>query len=106
MNKKTTLILVNLGILTCLVLLAAGPLLASALAGSFASANSCQLDEGSVHPCVIGGIDYGEGLYTLGNLFWFSFFSVPTALILFFIYLLINAILWLIRVVRRRKENR
>ncbi len=37
----------------------------------------CALDEGSVHPCVIGGTDRGETLYTMFVLGWFMLLTLP-----------------------------
>ena len=30
----------------------------------------CKVDEGSAHPCIINGHDYGEFLYSLGVMDW------------------------------------
>ena len=38
--------------------------------GLIANAHGCRVDEGSVHPCVINGKDYGQLLYTLGVMGW------------------------------------
>ena len=38
--------------------------------GWIANAHGCKVDEGSVHPCIINGKDYGQLLYTLGVLGW------------------------------------
>jgi hypothetical protein len=35
-----------------------------------ANSHGCKVDEGSVHPCIINGKDYGQLLYTLGVLGW------------------------------------
>jgi hypothetical protein len=35
-----------------------------------ANSHDCKVDEGSVHPCIINGKDYGQLLYTLGVLGW------------------------------------
>ena len=40
------------------------------LCGAIANAYGCKVDEGSVHPCIINGQDYGHLLYTLGVLGW------------------------------------
>jgi TRAP-type C4-dicarboxylate transport system permease small subunit len=54
------------------------PIISVALAGSIASANGCQLDEGSIHPCVVRGADMGETLYAMGVMGWFALVTVPT----------------------------
>jgi hypothetical protein len=45
--------------------------------GIIANANGCTVDEGSVHPCIIGGKDYGQLLYTLGVLGWLILVTLP-----------------------------
>lgn len=38
----------------------------------------CSIDEGSVHPCLIAGQDWGEAAYTLGMIAaWGLFFLAP-----------------------------
>ena len=41
------------------------------LCGAIANAYGCKVDEGSVHPCIINGHDYGELLCSLGVMGWF-----------------------------------
>jgi hypothetical protein len=45
--------------------------------GWIANAHGCNVDEGSVHPCVINGVDRGELLYTLGVLGWLMLVTLP-----------------------------
>lgn len=54
-----------------------GPLLGALLAGAVADAHGCTLNEGSVHPCVIGGWDAGELLYAFGVMGWLMLVTVP-----------------------------
>lgn len=71
------------------------------VAGIVANSNGCQLDEGSVHPCVIAGKDYGETLYTLGVLGWFMLLTLPfgaVAGLLWLVVLLVHRSRW-----RRRR---
>ena len=49
-----------------ILLLAISPLLATMAAGTIANRYDCNLDEGSIHPCVVNGNDIGDTLYTLG----------------------------------------
>jgi hypothetical protein len=80
-------------VLALIVLLAVLPLLSALGAGAVASANGCALDEGSVHPCIIGGADWGEALYSFGVLGWLMLASLPlgvVALIVWLIVLLIH----------------
>jgi hypothetical protein len=53
-------------VLGIIALLSLSPLLLALLAWAFTEANGCTLHEGNVHPCVVGGRDYGQTLYTLG----------------------------------------
>lgn len=64
-------------VLVVIVVLAALPLISALSAGVIASANGCALDEGSVHPCLIGDQDWGETLYALGVLGWLMLASIP-----------------------------
>jgi hypothetical protein len=53
------------------------PVLATVAAIMLASIGDCQLDEGSVHPCIIAGVDIGEALYSMGVSFWFALATLP-----------------------------
>ena len=69
-------------VLVLIVLVAFAPIGSVITCGWIANAHGCKVDEGSVHPCIINGKDYGQLLYTLGVLGWlisrfgwsFSFF--------------------------------
>jgi hypothetical protein len=41
------------------------------------------VDEGSVHPCVINGKDYGQLLYTLGVMGWLMLVTLPAGAFVF-----------------------
>lgn len=58
-------------------LLCLTPLAVSLVAGAVAAVAGCALDEGSAHPCVILGVDWGEALYGMGVAFWFTMFAMP-----------------------------
>ena len=47
------------------------------LCAMIAAAYGCKVDEGSVHPCIINGHDYGQLLYTLGVSGWFMLVTLP-----------------------------
>ena len=49
-----------------IVAFAFAPIGSVLLCGAIAHAYGCKVDEGSVHPCIIKGHDYGELLYSLG----------------------------------------
>ncbi|HEV3410649.1 MAG TPA: hypothetical protein VG095_10160, partial [Chthoniobacterales bacterium] len=68
-----------------------------AVAGIVANAHGCRLDEGSPHPCVIGGKDYGETLYALGVLGWLMLITLPigaVAGLLWVIALIVHYAIW------------
>jgi len=59
------------------------------IAGSIAEANGCDLDEGSIHPCLIDGVDWGPDLYTFGVLGWFMLATLPLGGIALLVWLLV-----------------
>ncbi len=70
------------------------------LCAAIANAYGCKVDEGSVHPCMINGQDYGHLVYTLGVLGWLMLVTLPGALFAFVIWLII---LMLHREARRKR---
>ena len=70
-------------VLALIVLIAFSPI-ASVIACSWiANVAGCKVDEGSVHPCIINGKDYGHMLYTLGVLGWLMLVTIPGGAIAF-----------------------
>jgi hypothetical protein len=59
------------------------------LCGAIANAYGCRVDEGSVHPCIIGGQDYGQLLYTLGVLGWLMLVTLPCGFLAFAVWLIV-----------------
>jgi len=59
------------------------------LCGGIANAYGCKVDEGSVHPCIINGQDYGHLLYTLGVLGWLMLVTLPCGLFAFVVWLVV-----------------
>jgi len=49
----------------------------------------CRVDEGSVHPCIINGKDYGHMLYTLGVMGWLMLVTLPGGAIAFAVWLVV-----------------
>jgi hypothetical protein len=47
----------------------------------------CRVDEGSVHPCLVAGIDIGHLLYTLMTMGWFVILMLP--------FMLLTLVIWL-----------
>lgn len=63
--------------LASIALFALAPVFSVMLCGVTANAYGCKVDEGSVHPCIINGQDYGHLLYTLGVAGWFMLVTLP-----------------------------
>ncbi len=80
-------IAVALGLALCLL-----PLVSTMAAGLIASHYGCQLDEGSVHTCVIAGKDRGSILYTLGMMGWFMIATLPIGAGLVMLWLAVELI--------------
>jgi hypothetical protein len=62
------------------------PFLSLFVSLAVAGFGQCQLDEGSVHPCLIGGVDLGPTLYVMSVSAWFGLMTLPL--------LLAAAVLW------------
>src|SRR5216110_132831 len=56
------------------------------LCAAIANAYGCKVDEGSMHPCIINGQDYGQLLYTLGVLGWLMLVTLPAGLFAFVVW--------------------
>jgi hypothetical protein len=76
-------------VLVLIVLFAFAPVGSVVACGLIANAHGCRVDEGSVHPCIIKGQDYGQLLYTLGVLGWLMLVTLPGGLFAFVIWLII-----------------
>ena len=76
-------------VLVLIVLFAFAPMGSVVACGLIANANGCKVDEGSAHPCMINGQDYGHLLYTLGVLGWLMLVTLPGGLVAFVIWLII-----------------
>jgi hypothetical protein len=59
------------------------------LCAAIANAYGCKVDEGSMHPCIINGQDYGQLLYTLGVLGWLMLVTLRSGLFAFVVWLII-----------------
>jgi hypothetical protein len=84
-----------LGVL--LLVLTLLPLLSVLFASAVASAHGCALDEGSIHPCLVMGSDWGEALYGFGVLGWLMLVTLPlggSALLVWLLILLIHRWVW------------
>jgi len=91
------------GILLVLVAFVAfGPALIAVGSQQVAEAFGCQVDLNRAIPCVIGGKDYGQTIYDLGFLIWYSYLSIPAGAVLLGIWAMAVLIALLVHWRRRR----
>lgn len=90
--------LVVIGILV----LGVSPFIPVAIAGTMAERNGCTLHEGFVNPCVINGEDWGETLYSMGMMGWIGIATIPLAIGVAGIYIIVVIIISLVQYARRR----
>lgn len=93
--------IIYLILLVLIVAFALAPIASVAIAGVLANSHGCQLDEGSMHPCVIAGQDRGELLYTLGVLGWLMLITLPAGALAFAVWLVVM----LLHRLRWRKQH-
>jgi hypothetical protein len=77
-----------------LVLYTVSPLLLPMIAFSLAGLCGCELNEGSVHPCYMFGINIGDLLYAMLFWVWLFIFIVPTGLIALATFVGLSIGLW------------
>lgn len=85
-----------------IVLFAFAPLISAFSASAIADAHGCALDEGGVHPCLIGGTDYGETLSFMFVLGWFGLITIPLGALAAIVWCLILVI---VLIVKYRNKN-
>src|SRR5207244_13615889 len=76
-------------VLVFIVLFAFAPIGSVMICAWIANSHGCKVDEGSVHPCVINGKDYGGLLYTLGVLGWLVLVIIAVGLFAFVSWLVV-----------------
>jgi hypothetical protein len=76
-------------VLAIIGMIALAPVASVVACGVIANAHGCRVDEGSVHPCVINGKDYGQMLYTLGVMGWLMLVTLPIGALAFVIWLIV-----------------
>ena len=81
------------------------PFISAMVAGTIADRYGCDLDEGSIHPCIVNGEDIGDTLYTLGVLGWLALATIPLGMIALAVYLIGVAIFYLARWLLRRQRK-
>jgi len=75
-----------------IVLFAIAPLISLIIGGGIAAALGCELDEGTVHPCLFMGTDLGETLYVMTVAMWFSMFTFPIGAVALVIWLIVVSV--------------
>ena len=75
-------------VLAFIAMVAFAPVGSVVACGLIANAHGCRVDEGSVHPCVIGGKDYGQLFYTLGVMGWLMLVTLPAGALAFAAWLI------------------
>ena len=102
-RKRIHPLFIHVFIVLAILFIAALPLISVAIASEIANANGCQLDEGSVHPCIVNGVDQGELLYTMGMMGWFMLATIPLGLGAAALYILIVVGFYIVRGVLRAR---
>ena len=74
------------------------PLMSMAVAEFVAQVNGCKLDLTGAHPCIVGGLDIGHDLLTLGMMGYFLFATMPAVAGIVVLWVLVEFIAF----VRRR----
>jgi hypothetical protein len=95
-NKRFPWVIYALALLAILAV-ALAPVGSVVVCSWVANTHSCKVDEGSVHPCIIRGHDYGQLLYTLGVLGWLMLVTLPggaLALMICLIILILHRASW------------
>ncbi|MGZ5019424.1 MAG: hypothetical protein ACXWAV_03265 [Chthoniobacterales bacterium] len=64
-------------ILLLIVLVALSPIGSVVACSVIANRYGCHVDEGSIHPCLVDGKDYGPLLYQLGVMGWLMLATLP-----------------------------
>jgi len=96
---------IHLLVLFSIILCAISPFFAVAYAGSVAEKYGCELNEGSIHPCMVEGVDRGADLYSLGMLGWLGIATLPLGLAAAVLYIVIVLIVYLVMRFRRKKAE-
>ena len=83
------------------IALAFSPVAVTYTAGFIAVVLGCDLNEASVHPCPLLGVNIGPLLYAMGLAVWFVALTVAAGLVA----LLVLAIVWIVRTVKLRRAK-
>jgi len=89
--------------LAAILIIAAGPFVLTLGAGLIAAALGCQLNEGSVHPCVVFGVDLGYPLYATALTGLIMLIGLPFAGVALLVWLVVAGAAVFLR--RRRADD-
>jgi hypothetical protein len=103
--KNWIWIVIHAMVVLGILLLGFSPFFFVIAAGNIASANGCQLDEGSIHPCVVNGVDRGQELYTWGVMGWVGVVTLPLSILAAGAYLFIVVVVVIIRYTLRQRKK-
>ena len=80
-----------------ILLIALGPAIVSVGGQMIAEAFGCQVDLNRVIPCVIQGRDFGQAVYNLGFVIWYSYLTIPAGLGLLGVWAVAAVIAFIVR---------
>lgn len=96
-------LIIHGAIIGAILLFTFAPVISVAVAGEIAHRNGCDLDEGSIHPCIVNGTDIGPDLYTFAMLGWFMLATIPLGLGALLLYILAVGFYYLVKFVRKKR---
>ena len=73
------------------------PFVSLALALAVAALGQCRVDEGSVHPCIIAGIDLGSALYFMNVVPWLGLGTLPLLAVVLLLWVIVELVRRLFR---------
>ena len=65
------------------------PIIPALTADLIGFACGCQVDEGSVHPCIVLCLDIGSSLYSMGVIGWLVLLTFPTGIVALVVFSLV-----------------
>lgn len=86
-----------------IVLVGIAPVLSAFAAGFIADAAGCVLNEGGSHPCLIGGVDFGDTLTVMFMAHWLALMTLPVAALALVVWLVALVVTLIVR--RRRSAT-
>ena len=96
---------IHLFVLLAIILCTMSPFFGVAYAGAVAEKYGCELNEGSIHHCIVNGVDRGADLYSLGMLGWLGIATLPLGLAAAVLYIVIVLIVYLVMRFRKKKAE-